>query len=97
MSDEPSTNSNSVSLLGYADTETTWPTFAEVLRRLHREGILIHPQQLAEFFLRHGLPVDLVYVPSHLKQRAEAINIHYQGEMARLEDSREPPQAFPFE
>ena len=63
-----------------------WHSFDDILRRLHQERIYIHPHQLAEFFLRHGLPVDLCYVPTHLKQRAETINANYQGSMARLED-----------
>jgi hypothetical protein len=67
-----------------------WPTFAELLARLHQEGILIHPDQLAEFLLRHGLPVDLCYVPDRLRSKAEEINAGYQGDMARLEDLNDP-------
>jgi hypothetical protein len=72
------------------DDPTHWPTFAELLARLHREGILIHPDQLAEFLLGHGLPVDLCYVPDRLKPKAEEINAGYQGDMARLEDLNDP-------
>ncbi|NJK53548.1 MAG: hypothetical protein HC936_13385 [Leptolyngbyaceae cyanobacterium SU_3_3] len=67
-----------------------WPTFAELVVRLHGEGIYIHPDQLAEFLLSHGLPVDLCYVPDRLKQKAEAVNSHYQGDMARLEEMNDP-------
>lgn len=61
-----------------------WPTFEEILDRLHKEGIYIHSEQLAEFLIFHGLPVDLQYVPVHLQQRATFINQHYQGDMAKL-------------
>lgn len=68
-----------------------WPTFEEILHRLHQEGLYIHPHQLAEFFLAHGLPVDLRYVPTHLRQKATFINDHYRGDMACLaEESDEP-------
>ncbi len=63
-----------------------WPTFKEILQHLHREGIYIHSDQLAEFFLAHGLPVDLGYVPKRLKEKAKSINKNYQGDMARLEE-----------
>ncbi|HEY9645758.1 MAG TPA: hypothetical protein V6C88_05280 [Chroococcidiopsis sp.] len=63
-----------------------WPTFSDILSRLHRAGIYIHADQLAEFFLVHGLPVSLHHVPPQLQQRALFINEHYQGDMARLED-----------
>lgn len=69
---------------------TRWHTFAELVLRLHREGIYIHPHQLAEFLLGHGLPVDPCYVPPRLKQTAETINAHYQGDMARLEEMKDP-------
>jgi hypothetical protein len=62
-----------------------WDSFEEILDRLHREGIYIHSEQLAEFLLYHGLPVDLQYVPVHLQQKAMQINQHYQGDMARLD------------
>lgn len=75
-----------------ADSEapTHWHTFAELVVRLHQEGILIHPHQLAEFLLGHGLPVDLCYVPQRLKQKAKDVNTHYQGDMARLEEMKDP-------
>ena len=60
-----------------------WHSFDEILIRLHREGIYIHAEQLAEFLVFHGLPVDLQYVPSHLQQRAKQINQHYQGDLAK--------------
>lgn len=31
---------------------TRWHTFSELLLQLHREGIYIHPHQLAEFLLK---------------------------------------------
>lgn len=74
-----------------------WHTFAEIVNRLHQEHIYIHPHQLAEFFLRHGLPVELRYVPAHLRQRAMVINANYQGDLARLEPVSEPAQLFSFE
>lgn len=67
-------------------TAEHWPTFEEILTRLHQEGIYIHAEQLAEFFLTHGLPVHLQYVPAHLQEKARAINENYQGDMARLEE-----------
>jgi hypothetical protein len=73
-----------------------WRTFAEMLLQLHQEKIYIHPNQLAEFLLQHGLPVDLCYVPTHLRQKAQMINDRYQGDMARLEASNQP-QMFLFE
>jgi hypothetical protein len=60
-----------------------WCTFEEILQRLHLEGIYIHAEQLAEFFLLHGLPVELCYVPQHLKEKAQRMNEHYQGDMAQ--------------
>jgi hypothetical protein len=62
-----------------------WDTFPKILQRLHQEGIYIHPHQLAEFLLRHGLPVDLDYVPEHLLSQAKLINANYGGDMARAE------------
>jgi hypothetical protein len=67
----------------------TWYTFEGILRRLHREGIYIDSDQLAEFLLLHGLPVQLRYVPTHLRQRAIAINQNYQGDMAQLVEELE--------
>lgn len=66
--------------------EENWHSFREVLRRLHAEGIYIHSEQLAEFFLAHGLPVDLCYVPQRLKEKAIDINNNYRGDMARSEE-----------
>lgn len=63
-----------------------WPTFAEILYRLHKEGIYIHANQLAEFMVVHGLPVDLQYVPSKLQERARALNANYRGDMACLSE-----------
>jgi hypothetical protein len=76
---------------------TTWHTFPEIVKRLHHEGIYIHPHQLAEFFLWHGLPVDADYVPKHLQKRAAAINANYQGDMARLEMLNEQANLSPLE
>lgn len=66
---------------------TRWPPFVEILHQLHQGGIYIHADQLAEFLLWHGLPVDLCYVPQHLQEKATMINANYQGDMARLEDA----------
>ena len=63
-----------------------WHTFSDVLDQLHAEGIYIHPDQLAEFFIRHHLPVSLRHVPAHLKPIATKINANYHGDIARLED-----------
>ena len=68
-----------------------WHTFEEILRRLHQEGIYVHPHQLAKFYIYHGLPVDLRYVPEQLQQRATRINDNYLGDMARLEPVNELP------
>lgn len=62
-----------------------WSSFEEILERLHRAGIYVHAEQLAAFFLMHGLPVDLCYVGDRLRQKAELVNCRYQGDMARLE------------
>jgi len=72
------------------DSGDRWHTFTEILSRLHSEGIYIHSDHLAEFFLRHQLPVSLYHVPEHLKPLAERVNANYQGDMARLEDIYEP-------
>ncbi|HHP7243697.1 MAG TPA: hypothetical protein ACFE0H_03320 [Elainellaceae cyanobacterium] len=69
-----------------------WTTFEDMLHRLHADGVYVHSEQLAEFLLAHGLPVDLRYVPSHLQSKARHINEHYQGDMAALAD--EPSQPF---
>ena len=68
-----------------------WPTFEQILQRLHRKGIYLHPHQLAEFFLAHGLPVNLRYVPEHLRQRAILVNENYQGDMALLVEETDQP------
>ncbi len=67
-----------------AATRDQWPTFEEMLKRLHQEGLYLHPDQLAEFLLWHGIPVDLHYVPQHLQPKAQQINQAYQGDMAKL-------------
>lgn len=68
-----------------------WHTFEEILRRLHQEGLYLHPHQLAEFFVWHGLPVELRYVPPALQQKATRINENYLGDMVRVETFDEPP------
>jgi hypothetical protein len=73
------------------NNRSPWHTFEDVLWRLHQDGIYVHPAQLAEFLVRHGLPVDLKYVPAHLRQRATQINDNYLGDMAQLEELEEPP------
>lgn len=72
------------------DPGSSWHTFEDILHRLHQEGLYLHPTQLAEFFVHHGLPVDLHYVPAHLMQRATQINDNYLGDLARLEERAEP-------
>ncbi|MEQ8540525.1 MAG: hypothetical protein RIB93_24100 [Coleofasciculus sp. D1-CHI-01] len=67
-----------------------WHKFTEILQRLHQEGIYIHSEQLAEFLLAHGLPVDLCYVPEHLHSKAIPINQNYQGDMVSLAEQPEP-------
>jgi hypothetical protein len=62
-----------------------WHTFEDILERLHNEGIYIHSEQLATFLIFHGLPVNLCYVPEHLKHKAQFINEHYAGDMAQSE------------
>lgn len=86
-----------VELTKPVDDTAAWHTFPQILHRLHQERIFIHPEQLAEFMVMHGLPVDLQYVPQHLQQRAQQINTHYQGDLAQLADSPEPSQMFLFE
>lgn len=77
---------------GAAKLRNQWYSFSAMLRRLHAEGVYLHPHQLAEFLLAHGLPVDLCYVPEGLKQKAIFINTHYLGDMAALnENSDEQP------
>jgi hypothetical protein len=72
------------------DSAEKWQTFAEIVLGLHKAGIFLHPHQLATFMLAHGLPVDLCYVPPHLQQKARLINENYRGDMARLEDMKDP-------
>lgn len=71
-------------------TDQRWHTFTEILQRLHREGIYINSEQLAEFMMAHGLPVDLCYVPEHLHSKAIQINQNYQGDMVSLTEQSEP-------
>jgi hypothetical protein len=86
MNNSPQSTSSVDQLLAQSDSDSCWPTFKMILQRLHAQGIYIHPDQLAEFLLAHGLPVDLCYVPAHLKQKAMAVNQNYQGDMANLTD-----------
>ncbi|MBD2021730.1 hypothetical protein H6F43_16235 [Leptolyngbya sp. FACHB-36] len=88
-------NHVSADLLGPATIP--WDTFEDILRRLHKEQIYLHPHQLAEFLVYHGLPVDLCYVPKHLKQKAQKINDNYQGDWARQEAISQPHSLFSFE
>lgn len=75
---------SSSSLLSSSQSEQRWSTFEEILKALHHTGIYLHPHQLAEFFLAHGLPVHLRYVPAHLREKAISINKNYQGDMAAV-------------
>ena len=86
-----STALNSIQLSFQSQTDKRWPTFEEVLQRLHSQGIYIHSEQLVEFLLAHGLPVHMRYVPSHLRQKALRVNQNYQGDLARLIEEPEPP------
>lgn len=70
---------------------TYWHSFEEILHRLHQEGIYLRADQLAAFFVAHGLPVDPHYVPLDLRSKAARINANYQGDMARLEEKQEQP------
>ena len=75
----------------YREPSDRWCTFEEILQRLHRAGIYLHADQLAEFLVLHGLPVDLCHVPPHLRVKAQHINDQYQGDMAqRCERIMEP-------
>jgi hypothetical protein len=93
----PSPQSPNLEFTESVSHATTWHTFPQILHRLHQERIFIHPEQLAEFMVMHGLPVDLEYVPNHLKQKADQINTHYQGDLAQLEAAAQPAQMFLFE
>lgn len=72
-------------------THKSWPTFEEILQRLHSQGIYIHSEQLAEFLLAHGLPVHLRYVPAHLRSKAIEVNQNYQGDMVCVIEELEEP------
>lgn len=96
-SDFSSKVSGRLKLSGQPQLDRCWPSFEEILQRLHAEGIYLHPHQLAEFLLRHGLPVDLQYVPKHLRLKAIFINENYRGDMARLiEESDYQSSQFPW-
>lgn len=77
------------SKLSSVEQDEQWPTFEELLQRLHREGIYIHAEQLAEFLLAHGLPVHLRYVPKYLRSKAIEVNQNYRGDMVRLIEEQE--------
>ena len=85
------TDSNCVHTSIQQQPQEHWQTFEEMLQGLHKSGIYIHPEQLAEFLLSHGLPVNLCYVPKHLQQKAKLINEKYQGDLARLEETTDEP------
>lgn len=82
-----------MNLSSQSQNDERWPTFEEILTRLHTQGIYIHSEQLAEFFLAHGLPVHLRYVPSHLRAKALTINQNYQGDLVRVIEELEPPSS----
>jgi len=84
-------NSDSAQISVQPQPSEDWPTFEEMLQRLHQTGIYIHPDQLAEFLLAHGLPVHLRYVPKHLQQKALQVNENYQGDMVRLVEEIDHP------
>lgn len=77
-------------------TEPHWSTFGEILYNLHSEGIYIHADQLAEFMIIHGLPVDLQYVPKHLQEKALTLNANYQGDMTRLNEQPDDYQWYVY-
>ncbi|NEP11765.1 MAG: hypothetical protein F6J92_36420 [Symploca sp. SIO1A3] len=77
------------SKLSSPQQDKQWPTFEALLRRLHREGIDIHAEQLAEYLLANGLPVHLRYVPKHLRAKAIEVNQNYRGNMVRLIEEQE--------
>ncbi|MDX2211793.1 MAG: hypothetical protein SFY66_00765 [Oculatellaceae cyanobacterium bins.114] len=68
-----------------------WVSFEQMLQRLHKDGIYVHADQLAEFLLLHGLPVHLRYVPARLHEKATQINQNYQGDMAQLIEEWDSP------
>lgn len=82
---------NNMQLSSQLQTTQRWLTFEEILQRLHKQGIYIHSEQLAEFLLRHGLPVHLRYVPAHLQSKAIQVNQNYQGDMVRQIEELEQP------
>ncbi|MBE9177925.1 hypothetical protein IQ268_04920 [Oculatella sp. LEGE 06141] len=82
----PSTDFNQAVPDEQPQSFSDWPTFKRLLQRLHAEGIYIHSDQLAEFLIVHGLPVDLCHVPHHLHAKARVINQNYRGDMAQLAD-----------
>lgn len=82
---------SSTQLSSKRKTNEHWPTFEEMLQNLHGQGIYIHPDQLAEFLLAHGLPVHLRYVPVHLRSKAIKVNENYQGDMVQIIEELEPP------
>lgn len=65
-------------------SNSQWSTLGAILYRLHLEGIYIRIDQLAEFMLLHGLPVDLEYVPKRLQEKAKVMNANYQGDLAQV-------------
>lgn len=73
-----------------SQTDDCWPTFEEMLQSLHSQGIYVHPEQLAEFLLAHGLPVHLRYVPGHLRRKALEVNQNYQGDLVQVIEELEP-------
>jgi hypothetical protein len=86
-----STALNSMQLSSLSQTDERWPTFEEILKALHTQGIYVHSEQLAEFLLAHGLPVHLRYVPSHLRRKALEVNQNYQGDLVQVIEELEPP------
>ncbi|MGB5963806.1 MAG: hypothetical protein WBG73_24440 [Coleofasciculaceae cyanobacterium] len=86
-----STALNSIQLSSLSQTDERWPTFEEILQALHKQGIYIHSEQLAEFLLAHGLPVHLRYVPSHLRHKALEVNQNYQGDSVQVIEELEHP------
>jgi hypothetical protein len=82
---------NSLQSSSLSQTDERWPTFEEILQGLHKQGIYVHSEQLAEFMLAHGLPVHLRYVPSHLRHKALEVNQNYQGDMVQVIEELEHP------
>lgn len=78
-------------LSSLSQTDSRWPTFEEILKSLHAQGIYVHSEQLAEFLLAHGLPVHLRYVPGHLRHKALEVNQNYQGDLVQVIEELEPP------